>query len=442
MIEPSIGIDLGTTNSAAATAVDGKPRIIERRTGHRLLPSMVGFTPGNERVVGEAARFLAETHPENVAYATKRFMGQRWTPELASRMRNVLPFPIVAGPSEDVRVKIAGRVLPVVQVAAMILSELRLDAEAFFNRPITRAVLTVPANFNAAQRQATQEAARIAGLDTLRLLNEPTAAALAYGLTTGFEGRGIILDLGGGTFDVSILEVNQGVFQVIGTGGDPFLGGEDFDQLIVKWLLEQIKDPVLRERATYDRNALQKLKVVAEHAKCTVSTLEEAPVAAVLMPDVQGEGYRLEATLSRAFLEQLVEPLVQRCLDIIDRTLAEAKVKVESISQLMLVGGMTRMPIVRQRISDRFKREPAAGVSPDEAVALGAAVQAHELSEKKGNVVLLDVVSNTLGVGVAGGVCKQLLKKATPLPCQVTEIFHPSHERQTVEQGMNLELSP
>ena len=206
--EPAIGIDLGTTNSAAAAVVDGKPRLIERRTGQRLLPSMVGFSPGGDRLVGEAARFLAETYPENVAYATKRLMGQRWTPELASQMRNVLPFAIVAGPSDDVRVKLAGRALPVVQIAAMILTELRLDAEAFFGRPVRRAVLTVPANFNDAQRQATQEAARIAGLEPLRLLNEPTAAALAYGLTTGFEGRAIVLDLGVGTFDVSLLEVS------------------------------------------------------------------------------------------------------------------------------------------------------------------------------------------------------------------------------------------
>jgi molecular chaperone DnaK len=290
-------------------------------------------------------------------------------------MRNVLPFPIVAGPSDDVRVKIAGRALPVVQVAAMILGELRLDAEAYFGRPVTRAVLAVPANFNDAQRQATQEAARLAGLEPLRLLNEPTAAALAYGLTTGFEGRTIVLDLGGGTFDVSLLEVCQGVFEVIGTGGDPFLGGEDFDQLIVRWLLDQIPDAAMRERLAYDRNALQRLKVAAEHAKCAVSTLDEAPVE-VTLPDGRA-GVPLRARLTRAALEQMVEPLVQRCLDIVNRTFAETRVDPASVNAVLLVGGMSRMPLVRRRLTDRFGMEPHGGVSPDEAVALGAAVHAH-----------------------------------------------------------------
>jgi molecular chaperone DnaK len=430
--EPSIGIDLGTTNSAVATVVGGPPRLIERRTGQRLLPSMVGFTPSGERVVGEPARFLAETFPENVAYATKRFMGQRWTPELATRMRNVLPFAIVSGPSDDVRVKIGGRTLPVVQVAAMILTELRLDAEAFFRGPVRRAVLTVPANFNDAQRQATQEAARLAGLEVLRLLNEPTAAALAFGLTTGFEGRAIVLDLGGGTFDVSLLEVNQGIFEVIGTGGDPFLGGEDFDQRVVRWLLEQIKDPALRDRAAYDRTALQRLKVVAEQAKCALSTLEETQISATILPDTHGTGYGLTATLTRPFLEKLVEPLVERCLDIITATLTETRVAAESVNSVLVVGGMSRMPLVRRRLTERFKREPASGVSPDEAVALGAAVHAGELSARSGGVVLLDIVGSTLGVGITGGACKPLLRKRTQLPCQVTEIFHPSRDGQTV----------
>ncbi len=432
MSEPSIGIDLGTTNSAVATVVDGRPRLIERRSGQRLLPSMVGFSPGGQRVVGEEARVLAESFPEHVAYATKRFMGQRWTPELASRMRNVLPFPIVAGPSDDVRVKLGGRTLPVVQIAAMILGELRLDAEAFFQCPVTRAVLTVPANFNDAQRQATQEAARLAGLETQRLLNEPTAAALAYGLTTGFEGRAIILDLGGGTFDVSLLEVNQGVFEVIGTGGDPFLGGEDFDQLIVRWLIDQIRDPSVRDRVAYDRVCLQRLKVLAEQAKCAVSTLEETPVTATLHPDGKGQPFKLEATLTRAFLEELVDPLVQRCLGIIDQTLAETKVTPQTVNAVLLVGGMTRMPLIHRRVAEAFGREPSRGVSPDEAVALGAAVHASELSGRHGNVVLLDIVGSTLGVGIAGGASKPLIRKRTRLPCSVKEIFHPSRDGQTV----------
>lgn len=432
MSEPCLGIDLGTTNSAVATVVDGKPRIIERRTGHRLLPSMVGFTPQDERVVGEAARDLAATYPENVAYATKRFMGLRWSSDLASRMRNVLPFPVVGGPSDDVRVRIAGRALPVVQVAAMLLGELRLDAEAFFQRPVRRAVITVPANFNDAQRQATQDAARLAGIEVLRLLNEPTAAALAYGLTTGFEGRAIVLDLGGGTFDVSLLEVTQGVFEVVGTGGDPFLGGEDFDQLIVRWLLEQIADPGLRERAAHDRGALQRLKAVAEQLKCALSTIEEAPFATEIFPDSKDGGSKLEGTLTRGVFEQLAEPLVSRCVDIVNQTLADSKATPESVNAVLLVGGMTRIPLVRRRLSERFGREPASGVSPDEAVALGAAVHAHELGRHSANVILLDIVGSTLSVGITGGACKPLIRKSTQLPCNATEIFHPSRNGQTV----------
>ncbi|MGC4113919.1 MAG: Hsp70 family protein [Myxococcales bacterium] len=431
--EPAIGIDLGTTNSAvAAVAGDGKPYIIERRTGQRLLPSMVGFAPTGDRVVGEAARALAEEFPENVAYATKRLMGQRWSPELAAQMRNVLPFPIVAGPADDVRVKIAGRALPVVQVAAMILTELRMDAEAYFQQPVKKAVLTVPANFNDAQRQATQEAARIAGLEPLRLLNEPTAAALAYGLTTGFEGRAIVLDLGGGTFDVSLLEVSQGVFEVVGTGGHPFLGGEDFDQRVARWLLEHIEDESVRERVLADRVAVQRLKVAAEQAKCAVSLLEATPVSVDLLPESRGNPCHIETTLTRVQLEELVEPLVQRCIEIVNRTLTETNVDAASVEAVLLVGGMTRMPLVRTRLTDRFGRPPATGVSPDEAVALGAAVHAHEISSRQGQVVLLDIVGSTLGVGITGGACKHLIRKRTQLPCECTEIFHPSRDGQTL----------
>lgn len=442
--EPAIGIDLGTTNSAvAAVAGDGKPYIIERRTGQRLLPSVVGFTPGGDRVVGEAARILAEEFPENVAYATKRLMGQRWSPELSAQMRNVLPFPIVAGPGEDVRVKIAGRTLPVVQIAAMILTELRLDAEAYFQRPVSKAVLCVPANFNDAQRQATQEAARIAGLEPMRLLNEPTAAALAHGLTTGFEGRAIILDLGGGTFDVSLLEVSQGVFEVVGTGGHPFLGGEDFDQRVARWILDQVPDEATRERVLADRIAVQRLKVTAEQAKCAVSLLEATPVSVDLLPEAKGNPCHVETTLTRAQLEELVEPLVNRCIDIVNRTLTETRVEASTVQAVLLVGGMTRMPLVRQRLTERFGKQPSTGVSPDEAVAMGAAVHAHEICARQGKVVLLDIVGSTLGVGITGGACQHLIRKRTRLPCEATEIFHPSRDGQTtvripVYQGESL----
>ncbi len=434
MSEPSIGIDLGTTNSAVASLVDGQPRIIERSTGQRLLPSMVAFSEGGERLVGEAARALTEILPENVAYATKRFMGQRWTPELANKVRALYPFTVVAGPNEDVRVRVAGRTLPVVEIAAAVLGQLRADAEAFFGREVHQAVITVPANFNDAQRQATKEAAKIAGLEVLRLINEPTAAALAYGLSSGFQGRALVFDLGGGTFDVTVLEVRDGVFEVIATGGDPFLGGEDFDNMLVQWLIAQISDAPLRERASKDKAALQKLKAAAEHAKIAISTTEQARISTTLLPELraQGGGISLESMLTRGFFERLARPLVERCLSIVNRTLIEAGIASESIGKVMLVGGMTRMPLLRTMVAERFGQPPATNVNPDEVVALGAAIQAAELSDKVGKVLLLDVVSSTLSVGIAGGTCKPLIRKNSSLPRRAAEIFHPSRDGQTL----------
>jgi molecular chaperone DnaK len=429
--EPSIGIDLGTTNSAVASLVDGKPRIIERCTGQRLLPSMVGFGPEGERVIGEAARALAETLPENVAYATKRFMGMRWSSDLAAKVRGILPFSVASGPNEDVRVRIAGRTLPVVQIAAMILSELRLDAESFFGREVRRAVVTVPAAFNDAQRQATKEAAKIAGLDVLRLINEPTAAALAYGLTTGFEGRAMVFDLGGGTFDVSVLEVREGVFEAIATGGDPFLGGEDFDNAIVQWLLSQVADPVVRERAAHDRPSLQRLKAAAEQAKKAISTTEETRISAVILADDKAASLPIETLLSRHQLDELVRPKAEQCLTILDRTLKEGNVEKESIARVLMVGGMTRMPLIRRMVAEHFGAEPATNLNPDEVVAMGAAIQASELVARAGNVLLMDIVSNTLSVGIAGGACKPLIRKNTSLPCKAREVFNPCRDAQT-----------
>jgi len=279
MREPVIGIDLGTTNSAVATVEEGRPRIIPSRTGGRLTPSVVGLTPkAGERVVGTKAQALAEEHPECVVWATKRFIGRRFTPELVQAARLVVPYQLAGGNTGDVRVKMAGRTVPVTQVSAMILGELKLDAEAYFGKPVNKCVITVPANFDDNQRQATREAATIAGLDVVRLVNEPTAAALAYGLSRGFEGNALVFDLGGGTFDVSILEVKAGVFEVRATGGDPKLGGEDFDQRIVQWLLAQVDDE-LRHVVSQDAQSLRRLKVAAEAAKRTLTEAAEATIS-------------------------------------------------------------------------------------------------------------------------------------------------------------------
>ncbi len=431
-MKPSLGIDLGTTNSAVATCSLGEPRIIERATGQRLLPSLVGITEDGQRVVGEEARLLSQISPDMVASATKRFIGQRWTPELAARSRLLYPYTLVAGPGEDVRVKLGMQTLPIVQIAGMLLSELRADAEDLFGTEVRKAVITVPANFTDAQRQATREAAEIAGLEPLRLLNEPTAAAMAYGLSSGFAGTCVVFDLGGGTFDVSVLEVKDGVFEVRATAGDPYFGGDDFDNVLVQWLLSHVQDAPSRERVTHDRVAVQHLKQLAERAKREVSTAEFSRISAVLLPDTRGRGIALESMLTRTFFEKLVRPKTEHALAIVEKALLEANVSASDIDTVLLVGGMTRVPLLRSLVSKHFGKEPDSRIDPDEAVALGAAVHAAELVEKKGKTLLLDVVGASLGVQIAGGLVKPLLLRNTMLPCHATEVFYPGHDGQTV----------
>jgi len=428
--EPSIGIDLGTTNSVVATVVGGKPRIVERREGQRLLASMVGYTPRGERVVGEDARNLARTHPQHVAFATKRLMGQRWTPELAAHSRSIFPYPLVAGPSSDVRVKLAERAIPVAQIAAALLGELHRDAVAFLGREVTKAVITVPANFNDAQRQATKEAAQIAGLDVVRLVNEPTAAALAYGVQTKFEGRVLVFDLGGGTLDVSVLEMKDGVFEVVGSGGDAFLGGEDFDKALVDELAKLLPES-LRERLLRDRSVLQQLRAAAEHLKRSLSVTTEASLSTSIECGLGS--IPLETKLTRRQFEALVSGLVERCMRCVDRTLDDAKIPSEAITQVILVGGMTRVPVVRERVGARFGINPSTHLFPDEVVALGAALYAHDLvARNEAAPVLVDIVSSTLGVGVAFGLSRPLLRKNRSLPCSAREVFYPANDQQTL----------
>jgi molecular chaperone DnaK len=431
-VRPSIGIDLGTTNSAVATASSQAPRIIERATGQRLLPSLVGIDDDGNRVVGEEARLLMETRPEAVGHATKRFIGQRWTPELAAKARLLYPYQLVSGPNEDVRVKLGQQTLPIPQISAMLLSELRTDAESFFNDDVTEAVITVPANFTDAQRTATKEAAEIAGLNVLRLLNEPTAAAMAFGLSSGFTGNTVVFDLGGGTFDVSVLRIEEGVFEVRSTAGDPYFGGDDFDNVLVQWLLGHITDGPSRERISRDRAAVQQLKLVAERAKREVSYAEFARISTVLLPESRNGSIPIETMLTRAFFENLVRPKTEHALQIVERALLEANLPTGEVQAVLLVGGMTRVPLMRSLVAKHFGREPEVRVDPDEAVALGAAVHAAELVEKQGKTLLLDVVGSTLGVQVAGGLVKPLLTRNTMLPCHATEVFYPGRDGQTV----------
>src|SRR5215468_3397535 len=326
MREPVVGIDLGTSTSAVATVENGKPRVLANRGGRSLTPSLVGFTPEGKRVVGEDARLIAVSRPADVAAATKRFIGRRWSPKLAHEARTLVPYPLVEGPSGEVRAKLGGRVLPLTQISAMVLGELKLDAETHFGRPVHRCVVTVPANFDDNQRAATKQAAEIAGLHVLRIVNEPTAAAVAYGLTSKFEGKALIFDLGGGTFDVSILEVESGVFQVQATGGDPVLGGEDFDAAVVQWLLEQL--PLAqREGAAHDTISMQRLRVASEQAKRELSQADETRLTASGLGD-HGPGgtlVDLDVRLTRAEFERLVEPLVTRALDVTRQMMEEAR---------------------------------------------------------------------------------------------------------------------
>ncbi len=426
-----IGIDLGTTNSVVATVEDGAPKVIPSRAGGRLTPSVVGFTRTGERVVGEQARALIEELPENVAFATKRFIGMRYSDQLAAQARHVVPYPLVAGPAGEIRLKVAERVVPLTQISAMILGELKLDAQAYFGRPVTKAVITVPANFDDSQRQATKEAARIAGLEVMRIVNEPTAAAVAYGLNNTFQGRALVFDLGGGTFDVSILEVQSGVFEVKATGGDPQLGGEDFDNQIVQWLLAQVPDP-LREAVLRDKISMQRLKLAAEKAKRDLTTQEEAYLSVSGLGDHERSGKKtdIETALTRPFFESLSEPLSKKCLEVCQRVMADAGLDPKAVDAVLLVGGMTRVPMVRRLVAELFGKEPVFGVNPDEVVALGAAVHASELGAQGGAALLIDVASHNLGVEVLGGKIRPLIRKNTAIPVVAREIFLPSSSGQ------------
>jgi len=434
MREPVIGIDLGTTNSAVATVEEGRPRIIPSRTGGRLTPSVVGLTPkAGERVVGTKAQALAEEHPECVVWATKRFIGRRFTPELVQAAKAVVPYQLAGGNTGDVRVKMAGRTVPVTQVSAMILGELKLDAEAYFGKAVNKCVITVPANFDDSQRQATREAAGIAGLEVLRLINEPTAAALAYGLSKGFQGHALVFDLGGGTFDVTVLEITDGVYEVKATGGDPALGGEDFDLKVVDWLLAQVDDNH-RELVHRDAVSMRKLKVAAEQAKRELTEYPDTLISLAGLGDHAQPARKLtglETALTREFFEQLCEPLSKRCITVCESVMKEAHMEPRSVGAVLLVGGMTRVPLIRQLVTDFFDKVPSTDVNPDEAVALGAAIHADELARQSGAALLLDVVGNSLGVGVMGGRVKRLIAKNSPVPVSAKDLFYPGSHGQT-----------
>jgi molecular chaperone DnaK len=440
--EPVIGIDLGTTNSVVATVVGGSVAVIKNRAGSNLTPSVVALAKSGKTLVGAMAKRQAITNPTDTVYASKRLIGRKFSSAQVQAALKVLPYAVTAGEHDDVRVQLGDKALSLPELGAMVLKELKADAEAHFGKPVKKAVITVPAYFNDGQRQATKDAGRIAGLQVLRIINEPTAAALAYGFGKSINGKIAVFDLGGGTFDVSVLEVGNGVFDVIATGGDTYLGGEDFDNRIIDWLTAEFQAEH-RIDLRVDRMALQRLKDAAEKAKIELSTLKESQINLPFISTPQGNqgaALHLQRMLSRDKLEQLCANLIERTVAICNQVLTEAKVRPADLKEMVLVGGMTRMPKVVESVKGYFRRDPCKGVHPEEVVAVGAAVQGASLTSDDGQgVLLLDVTPQSLGVAIAGGYVRKLIPKNTTVPTSVTEVFNTSRDGQTTVKIMVLQ---
>ena len=433
-MERVIGIDLGTFNSCVAVVESGTPVVIANRGGYKVTPSMVAVTEGGKRLVGHIAKRQAVTNAENTVFACKRLIGRKWdTPQVKNAIQTT-PFHIVEGPHGDCRIKMRDRVYSIPEISAMVLQEMKMVAEDYLGEEVNKVVVTVPAYFNDNQRQATKDAGAIAGLDVIRIINEPTSAALAYGFGKNIDRTVAVFDLGGGTFDIAILEISSsGVFKVISTAGDTFLGGEDFDQRVIDWLVEGFQHEHgidLRQ----DRMALQRLKDAAEKAKCELSAVTETEVnLPFIISSARNEALHLQRLLTRATLEELTADLVDRTIQICELTLGEAGLEKGEIEDIILVGGMTRMPKVQERVCKFFQRDPCKGVHPDEVVGLGASIQGAALVDDSPelDMVLLDVTPHTLGIMVVGGYFEELIPQNTTVPTSRSKPFTTVRDNQT-----------
>jgi molecular chaperone DnaK len=433
MAEKVIGIDLGTTNSCVAVLEGISATVIANRGGYKTTPSVVAMSETGKRLVGHIAKRQGVTNAENTAYAVKRLIGRPWTSPAVQAVKAAVPYGLVEGPHQDVRIKLRDQLLSPPEVSAYVLQEMRAIAEEFLGQTISKAVVTVPAYFNDGQRQATKDAGHIAGLDVIRIINEPTAAALAYGFGRDVEGKIAVFDLGGGTFDVSLLDINNGVFEVVATAGDTFLGGEDYDKRLVDWLVQGFaKEHRVDLRS--DTMALQRLKDAAEKAKCELSSVRETEInLPFIISTGKNQAYHLHRVVTRGKLEELTLDLTERTIQICRLTMEDAGIKPKDLAEVVLVGGMTRMPKVQELVAEFFAREPCKGVHPDEVVAMGAAIQGAALIDAAAapDMLLLDVTPHSLGIMVAGGYFHRLIDRNTTVPTSKSHVFTTVRDDQT-----------